>query len=268
MRSSISQYGITWKFDKPVIAGQFKTGDWWVRGPVKIVSVTPAPGKAGPHEKFNPKVDNFGETGLKDDKRMRHGSQINPVHNGKQGYDSRVPGYAPELTVTFPCTLLPGRSLVSTVSHDSIPNKAFVKNHFHDSNAVLKSAAVLTCLAVQPAANSFRPPYAGKDKPIHCACKLKKNKLLSLEPVEKVPSYKQYARYFKRPWLDSQRDWIGLALNPTENLPDYGREYARLVGMASLMLLLKVTRSRPKTRLIKTAFGPGWCRWGSITTAC
>ena len=28
-RKEISQYGITWTFDKPVKSGQFITGDWW-----------------------------------------------------------------------------------------------------------------------------------------------------------------------------------------------------------------------------------------------
>ncbi|NJL71890.1 MAG: hypothetical protein HC888_09930, partial [Candidatus Competibacteraceae bacterium] len=41
---SISQYGITWTFDKEYPTGQFITGDPWVVGPVTVVSVSPEPG--------------------------------------------------------------------------------------------------------------------------------------------------------------------------------------------------------------------------------
>ncbi len=44
LRTEISQYGITWTFDRPAKTGRFITGDWWVLGPVTIVKITPAPG--------------------------------------------------------------------------------------------------------------------------------------------------------------------------------------------------------------------------------
>ena len=40
---TITQYGITWTFDKPHTVGKFVTGDYWVLGPVTVVSVSPAP---------------------------------------------------------------------------------------------------------------------------------------------------------------------------------------------------------------------------------
>jgi len=43
-RKEISQYGITWEFDKPMQTGQSVTGDWWVVGPVSIVKITPEQG--------------------------------------------------------------------------------------------------------------------------------------------------------------------------------------------------------------------------------
>ena len=36
MVRQVTQYGITWTFDRPVQAGQFVTGDWWVVGPVTV----------------------------------------------------------------------------------------------------------------------------------------------------------------------------------------------------------------------------------------
>jgi len=44
--AELSQYGITWRFDRPCVVGKFVTGDYWVLGPVRIVAVTPAPGPA------------------------------------------------------------------------------------------------------------------------------------------------------------------------------------------------------------------------------
>ena len=37
--TEITQYGITWKFDKDYETGQYTTGDTWVVGPVKIVEI-------------------------------------------------------------------------------------------------------------------------------------------------------------------------------------------------------------------------------------
>ena len=39
--SSLSQYGITWTFDRDRQVGQYVNGDWWVVGPVTIVNITP-----------------------------------------------------------------------------------------------------------------------------------------------------------------------------------------------------------------------------------
>ena len=72
----VSQYGITWKFDKPYTVGQFITGDYWVLGPVNIVSVTPTPGPAPAGEPLTQAKSRYGATALNDDKRMRNGSMI------------------------------------------------------------------------------------------------------------------------------------------------------------------------------------------------
>ncbi|HEX2101120.1 MAG TPA: hypothetical protein VHF69_10675, partial [Candidatus Synoicihabitans sp.] len=39
--TSVSQFGITWTFDRDYPTGQFANGDYWVVGPVKITSITP-----------------------------------------------------------------------------------------------------------------------------------------------------------------------------------------------------------------------------------
>jgi hypothetical protein len=36
LQGSVSQYGITWTFEKPARVGQFVNGDWYVVGPVTV----------------------------------------------------------------------------------------------------------------------------------------------------------------------------------------------------------------------------------------
>ena len=43
LKSSLSQYGMTWTFDKPARVGQFVNGDFYVVGPVTITEITPKP---------------------------------------------------------------------------------------------------------------------------------------------------------------------------------------------------------------------------------
>src|SRR5690349_18450338 len=87
-RKEISQYGITWTFDKPVTTGQFITGDWWVIGPVSIVHISPEPGPV-PREQLDIKINRWNDTSLKLDTTMRNGSMIVTRAGRSQGYDSR-----------------------------------------------------------------------------------------------------------------------------------------------------------------------------------
>ena len=43
LKASLSQYGMTWTFDKPARVGQFLNGDFYVVGPVTITEITPKP---------------------------------------------------------------------------------------------------------------------------------------------------------------------------------------------------------------------------------
>jgi len=238
---TLSQYGITWTFEREVEAGRFITGDWWVLGPVRVLSVSPAPGPADKGESFHPEEDNFGETGQQDDRRMRNGSQLVETVTYKQGYDSRVLRYDPGLSLDFPLKLRPDQSLISTVSYPSIPNPKVIligTKEEQEANSVLRAAAVLTCLDKVPPADAFRPPYAGKDKPLHRLQDMNRKKLPGLHWTGDTPSYSTFALFLSRPWIDTQNGWASIDLMPAENMPNYGREYGRLVSMASLMLLL------------------------------
>ncbi|MCY3023507.1 MAG: hypothetical protein NTW87_31390 [Planctomycetota bacterium] len=249
-RPELSQHGITWTFDRPAKTGKFVNGDGWVIGPVTVVSVTPACGKPPADEQTNLTKNRWGDTGLRVDERMRNGSVVNPGHETAQGYDSRIINYEPKLSAKFPLALQPNQSLVSTISHTQMPNEAFPTGWFEKSNSALRTAAVLTCLAAPPPADAFRPSYTGSEKPIYRAAQLKRERLLRLKPVPETPEFGLYARYFERVWLDHQLDWLEPYVAPTENAPPYGREWARMTGIAGLMLHLDAPAEQREKLLV------------------
>ena len=61
--TSITQYGITWTFDRAYPVGQFINGDWWVVGPVIIKDIDPKTGTCG----------------------LASGTMINPIPGHKNG---------------------------------------------------------------------------------------------------------------------------------------------------------------------------------------
>ncbi|MHC4682155.1 MAG: hypothetical protein ACYTEK_26110, partial [Planctomycetota bacterium] len=111
----ITQFGITWTFDKDHLVGRFANGDYWVVGPVTIIGIAPASVEIGG--------------------RVINGSMVNPSPRLRwtQGYDSAMYGryagprsYDPNLNAARPngrnlssgnpLRLEPDCSLVSTVS--------------------------------------------------------------------------------------------------------------------------------------------------------
>jgi hypothetical protein len=246
-QQSITQYGITWEFERPVRCGQFITGDWWVIGPVTIVKITPPPG-AVTGAKDNIRLNHWNDTSLKPDATMRNGSMIVTGAGYKHGYDSRQSAYDRNLSITLPFKFEPETSLVSTISNTELPVDNFCKDvlweNEYKSQIVLKTAAVLTCLKDAPPVDAFRPPYAGADKPVFRAKDIRWDLLPTLKPVGELPSWEMMERYFQRPWLDHIISWEQQEFVPNENQPNYGREYSRLVSLASLMLSLDVPQKQ------------------------
>ncbi len=255
--SEVTQYGITWKFDRDYPVGQFVNGDWWVVGPVTVVSVTPGPSPAPPNEVNDLGVNQWGDTGLQDNKERRNGSMVVMSLGRSQGYDSRGITYDPKASVTFPYELEANRSLISSISEVSVPNTAMYADLMWASEKenlnVMKTAAVLTSLSEAPPADAFRPTYVGADKEIFRASSLQWDQLQKL-PMDAtqypVPSFSQYERYLERPWLDHLNGaWEGQWLLPVDNQPGYGREIARIVGTASLLLNTNASEDQ-KRRLL------------------
>ena len=232
--NQISQYGITWTFDKAYPYGKFVSGDYWVLGPVTVTSITPQPNCDGVN--------------------ARNGSMLNPRYDERQGYDGRFDSegakvyFDANLCKRPPLFLSPGDSLISTESLQPQVSGRFT---------LLKSAAVLTIVdAVQPA-SAFRPPYtrpsrvssAGQDSLIFSADNVKWNLLPRLSKVAGTPSLLSTARKIERPWIDHFESWWGGRIQPYDNMRDYGRENGEDVSEISLQLLLDYTNDEKKPLL-------------------
>ena len=223
--TQISQHGITWYFDGPVEFGRFVNGDYWVLGPVTITGIDPPTRR--------------NEAG-----RIIDGSMINPRAGvGRQGFDN-TRSYDSALNVewglsTAPLSLSPGTTLVSAISDPA------------RTRPYLRTAAILTVLRSAPARDAFRPGYSDPSKRLFRAADLDTQLLLSLNAVSSAPTLATVERMFERPWLDWIPDWDGRDLHPRDNMPDYGREIARNVGVGALMLHLDFPLAEKETLLYR-----------------
>ena len=225
--AGVTQYGITWTFAEPALVGQFVTGDYYVVGPVTVVSVSPAPAPG------------------------RNGSVVNPPAGKRQGYDERISGYDASLGASFPLGLKPGQSLVSTASLEEVGDRTPDTVPGQYARGPLRTAVVLTCVAEPPPADAFRPAYCGEGKIEFRASQLRRDLLPRLEAPAEPPDLARYERYLERIWLDHLYEWAGRAMHPLENMPDYGREITNIVSNVSLMLLLDDSENTCETLLLR-----------------
>jgi len=271
MATSVTQYGITWTFDKPHQVGQFITGDWWVVGPVNVVSVTPTPGPASAEEPITDVRSFYNAPALHDDKTLRNGSMIILGPDPKwgfniQGYDSRARNFDPTQTIQFPHLLPAGQSLISTISSENyvdgklttpyIPGALMseikqTKKEPGVSEVALDTAAILTSLAEVPPADAFRPAYAGTDKTIYRAKDIQWDLLPNLPPITSTPDWEKMARIYERPWLDHVSSWIIQYTAPGRNQPAYGCDVLKMNGYASLLLLTDAPREQKEKLLTR-----------------
>ncbi|MBN1816825.1 MAG: hypothetical protein JW828_05665, partial [Sedimentisphaerales bacterium] len=248
----IEQWGIRWTFDKNISLngtsgtyqyGTYANGDYWIVGPVKIISIDP------PYSVVNSPIENGGTfTG-----RIINGSTINPIPSNRQSYDSAADGWLPEFCVNsnisnihplfIQVSSIPIQSLISTKSTTIVPSKR--------SHPRLQTAAILTVVS-SPSINSFRPPYAGNIKPENIdMADIKWNVLANLLPVNGTPVISEYEELFKRPWLVHKGTYPAEVIQPVDNMPNYGRELARESGIAALLLNLNYTQKQKETLLIR-----------------
>lgn len=224
--STVEHHGVTWTFSEPVQVGRFITGDYYVVGPATVTAVSPSPTP----------------------QNGRHGSVLNlPPTQDESGFDDRVVSgrYEPSLRAYPPIALVPGDSLLSSVSVDEVGQ---VDNWLREGNgeqseSPVWSISVLTCMDTEPPADAFRPSYADTSNRLYTASDLDLDMLPSLQPPLAVENdyLEMFAQRLIRPWVDACFYEFDAQV---EYMAMYGREYARVSGMASLLIMLDLPEAQ------------------------
>jgi hypothetical protein len=221
-----SQYNCTLTLrEKPLHMGQYVSGDWWVLGPITILSTTPE-ATAG-----------------------RNGFEVSPSSIHGQPYDSRAAQYNSSLLPSLPLTVSGGENLVKMISLDG----------WTGSNPTyVSSAMVLTVVSTPPPTGSYRPAYF-RANPAAAAKQWTTKQLkwqdypsLSLPPAppcprghpeecEPPPSLNiSVTQRYAMPQIDHLNSYAGSTIHPTINMPGchYGEAIPQASGLAAVRLLL------------------------------
>lgn len=274
-QKSVTQYGITWTFDKPVPVGRFITGDYYVVGPVTVTAIDPKPlvGNEVPMAELSKRE----KTRLKVGKRVRNGSMLNPPAKQQVAYDSEIKNwYRRELLTVPPVSMKPGDSLVSTISlrvdeKNTFPYHGSGRVRGRGDNSPVKVAAVLTCMATPQPADAFRPAYCDRQNKAYLARNLKREMLTKWPKPKSTPKMETWVRVFQRPWVNT--GFFGFD-QPMENMPHYGQWVGQAQSMAGVMLMCDFTPEEKEPLLVGVVqcgidyWGavknghPGWQGWG------
>ncbi len=248
LKESVSQYGISWTFDKPARVGQFINGDWYVVGPVTIKAITPKPlyGEETPEI-----VLDHMDLERPVAQRLRNGFMLNPPAAMRVSYDSGVRNwFDPSLIQKLPVPMKAGDSLVSTIS---MPKGLVLKPMLWetvergvDDSSPIRTAAVLTCVAEPLSPDAFRPAFCDRQARIYLSRNLKRG-LLPAAAAQGLPAIGLYVRFTERPWVGT--GFFGFE-SPVENMPQYGRDYARVVGHDALLLCTDLKPEKKEALLV------------------
>ena len=273
LKQSVAQYGITWTFQEPARVGRFVNGDWYVVGPVTIEALDPKPLYGS--EIAKRELDGMDRE-RKEEHRVRNGFMLNPPAKMEVAYDSGVRNwFTPSLIRKLPVAMKPGDSLVSTISmpknlilHAQLRNK--IERGVDDSSPI-RTAAVLTCVGGPQPADAFRPAFCDRQQKIYLARNLRRELLPRAVATPGMPKIQQYIRFTQRPWLGTC--FFGFE-EPVENMPQYGLEYGRVVGISALLLCTDLEPQQKEPLLVNfvqvgidlggivRAGHPGWTGWG------
>lgn len=233
--TSVSQFGITWNFSQDRPVGQYVNGDWWVVGPVTIISITPASTR-----------DATGWT--------KNGTMVNPLPTTRsvgQGFDSSVnfgTWYAQSLNVApsktgSPLVVPGGSSVVSSISVGS-PNTTIAYSQF-------ELQLILTVVVSAPPAGAFRPPPTGTDKSHYWnKTDLNYGILQKLTPTASALPLSTVESYFEKPWMAIAEGDSVQAMSPKQ-MPNYGRDAANLLNHGLLSLHLNYADAQKERLYIR-----------------
>jgi len=238
LKQSVCQYGITWTFEKPARVGQFVNGDWYVVGPATVVAIDPKPlyGEEIPESELDSR-DLDHPVG----QRVRNGFMLNPPATMRVAYDSGVRNwFDPSIIGRLPVEMKPGDSLVSTISmpkglalQPEMWHRPKMEERGDGDSSPIRTAAVLTCMGEPQAPDAFRPAFCDRQSKVYLTRNLRRQLLPRVSAPQSQPDVALYARYTQRPWVGT--GFFGFE-EPVENMPWYGREYGRVVGISALLL--------------------------------
>jgi hypothetical protein len=234
--SSVSQYGITFTFNKAYPCGTFANGDNWV---------APNSGDSGVVVSSMNPVASGG----------RNGWLVNPT-SPQESYDNRLDDYNAALMPALPYTATGDKSIIKTISYTGTCG-----NDGSTHYPCLTTASVLTVLGSVPAGNGngiFRPPYFGTAKPLYTTAQLQTNLLPSLAPVTGAPTLAQVQTRYQRVQLDHTDNWYGRYMHPRDDFMsfdggsrhNYGSDMASDNNDAALRLMLNDSVSAKMPALI------------------
>ena len=217
---NVSIDGIVFYFDKQYPTGKFANGDYWVKGPVTIIQITP---------EFD---------------GQNNGWEVNPIVDGGHGFQAGGwgGGFDPNLVPPIPYTTKDEiESIVKTTpSGQSIP--------------CIKKAVVLTVVNETPPSNGaavFRPPYVGTDKPYYYVNDLRTDLLPTYAPVDNMTSLEQVEKDFGKLWLEHKKAQMGRSLRPQDNMADYQPGNTPAICNAALRLMMDDSIEAKMPALIK-----------------
>jgi hypothetical protein len=249
LKDSVSQYGITWTFERPTRVGQFVNGDSYVVGPTTVVKIDPKPlyGKEIPDGELDNQDKQHPEN-----QRVRNGFMLNPPAATKVSYDSGVRNFFDASHIgRLPAQMKGGDSLVSTISMTKglriqAPLRNVIARGEEDCSPI-RLASILTCVNEPLPPDAFRPAFCDRQHTTYLARTLKRE-LLPHAPVAKAkPDLVHYAGYCQKPWVATC--FFGFE-QPAENMPAYGLEYGRVVGLCALTLCTDLPPQQKEPLLI------------------
>ena len=191
--------------------GQWASGDYWVLGPVTIISTTPA----------------WDGTD--------HGWQPNPGVNSTHGFTTRKGTYSAGVRPSLPWTITP------SVDGDTSVVKTISRAKPSGSYSVIQTAVVLTVVENTPAGNGaqlFRPPYVGTDKPQYAVADLQMGLLPGLSSVASTPDLATVAGNFGTSLRMDHHSAKPRFFRPADVSIDYNPKNTEKYSEAMLRLML------------------------------
>jgi PKD repeat protein len=157
--NKITQFGITWTFDKEYEYGQFANGDYWVVGPVEIAMINPMStvvnGVSMNGTMINPKSGDIN-------------SNFGSGRHQWQGFDSRLYNYDISYNKGRPNgnDISAGNPMIVGAGSSVISSESDLRDWRWGYVPQLVRVSILTVLDKPAPSGSFRPGYSGDDKSV------------------------------------------------------------------------------------------------------